>query len=151
MKDYSNSSRRSYGARLLMCLGVFTLLFLFPHLVAAQDTGYIGGTVIDKSGAAVVGAEVTLVNAGGALRRTHYHKRFGRLRHPGLPVIPTISAVRQGISEIHRHENRLERWRQRSHRRDPHHRCGHRRSHGHRREHRSSRNQLLRIELHHQW
>ena len=85
MKDYSLPSRRSYGARLLMCLGVFTLLFLFPHLLAAQDTGYIGGTVIDKSGAAVSGAEVTLVNAGGALRRSTTTNDVGAYVIPGLP------------------------------------------------------------------
>jgi Carboxypeptidase regulatory-like domain/TonB-dependent Receptor Plug Domain len=85
VKDHSIPSRRSYGAQLLMCLGVFTLLFLLPHLVAAQDTGYIGGTVIDKSGAAVVGAEVTLVNAGGALRRTTSTNDSGAYVIPGLP------------------------------------------------------------------
>ena len=85
MKDYPNPSRRSYGAQLLVSLGVFTLLFLFPHLIAAQDTGYIGGTVIDKSGAAVAGAEVTLVNAGGTLRRTTSTNDVGAYVVPGLP------------------------------------------------------------------
>ena len=85
MKDYPNPSRRSYGAQLLVSLGVFTLLFLFPHLIAAQDTGYIGGTVIDKSGAAISGAEVTLVNAGGTLRRTTATNDVGAYVIAGLP------------------------------------------------------------------
>ncbi len=95
MKAYTNSSRRSYGTRLIICLGAFTLLFLFPHLVAAQDTGYIGGTVVDKSGAAVVGAEVTLVNAGGAIRRTTTTNDVGRVRHSrSCPAILMILASR---------------------------------------------------------
>ena len=95
MKDYPNPSRRSYGAQLLVSLGVFTLLFLFPHLIAAQDTGYIGGTVIDKSGAAVAGAEVTLVNAGGTLRRTTSTNDVGAYVVPGCPAILTTSALPQ--------------------------------------------------------
>jgi hypothetical protein len=85
VKDHSNPSRRSYGARLLKYLGAITLLFLFPHLIAAQDTGYIGGTVMDKSGAAVAGADVSLVNAGGALRRTTTTNDSGAYVIPGLP------------------------------------------------------------------
>ena len=101
MKDYSNPSRRTYGAQLLIHLGVFTLFFLFPHLIAAQDTGYIGGTVIDKSGAAVSGAEVSLVNAGGALRRTTATNDVGAYVIPGLPGdIYDLSVTAKGFQKF---------------------------------------------------
>ncbi len=69
MKGYSNPSRLFSGAQWLLCLGVFTLLLIFPQLSSAQDTGSISGTVVDKSGSAVVGAEVVITSAGGNLTR----------------------------------------------------------------------------------
>jgi len=41
-----------------------------PFASRAQDTGYISGTVTDKSGAAIVGAEVVITSVGGNLTRT---------------------------------------------------------------------------------
>jgi len=41
-----------------------------PLASNAQDTGYIGGTVTDKSGAAVAGAQVVVTSVGGNLTRT---------------------------------------------------------------------------------
>jgi len=46
------------------------LLLLTPFPSNAQDTGYVSGTVTDKSGAAVAGAEVVLTAANGSLTRT---------------------------------------------------------------------------------
>ena len=46
------------------------LLLCLTPAALAQDTGYISGTVIDKSGAAVAGAQVTLTNIAGSLTRT---------------------------------------------------------------------------------
>jgi len=43
---------------------------VLPLASRAQDTGYISGTVTDKSGAAVAGAEVVVNNLGGSLTRT---------------------------------------------------------------------------------
>jgi len=51
----------------------------------AQDTGYISGTVSDKSGAAVVGAEVVLTDVGGNLTRTTASNSDGAYVIPGLP------------------------------------------------------------------
>jgi len=48
-------------------LFVLLAVLCFPLLSHAQDTGYIGGTVIDKSGAAIAGAEITLKNWQAAL------------------------------------------------------------------------------------
>jgi hypothetical protein len=45
------------------------LALALPLALRAQDTGYISGTITDKSGAAVVGAEVVLTNAAGSLTR----------------------------------------------------------------------------------
>jgi hypothetical protein len=75
----------SHGARLLSLLGIIALLFVFPLLTAAQDTGYISGTVFDKSGAAVAGAEVVLTNIGGTLTRTTTTNEVGAYVVPGLP------------------------------------------------------------------
>lgn len=51
-------------------LCVLVVALALPLASRAQDTGYISGTVTDKSGAAVAGAEVVLTNAGGSLTRT---------------------------------------------------------------------------------
>jgi hypothetical protein len=63
-----------YCSRLIvLCRGLglgVALLLLVCAGAHAQDTGYISGTVIDKSGAAVVGAQVTLANTAGSLKRT---------------------------------------------------------------------------------
>src|SRR5712672_3099246 len=52
----------------LLCVMVTTLLM--PCNSYSQDTGYISGTVIDKSGSAVAGAEVVLTSTAGSLTRT---------------------------------------------------------------------------------
>jgi hypothetical protein len=56
-----------------------------PLLSSAQDTGYIGGTVIDKSGAAIAGAEITIKNLAGSLTRTTVSNGDGAYVIPGLP------------------------------------------------------------------
>ena len=44
-------------------------MLLLSAISSAQDTGYISGTVSDKSGAAVVGAEVVVALESGSLTR----------------------------------------------------------------------------------
>jgi hypothetical protein len=56
-----------------------------PLTSRAQDTGYISGTVTDKSGAAVVGAEVVLKNVAGSLTRNTTTNGDGAYVIPGLP------------------------------------------------------------------
>jgi Carboxypeptidase regulatory-like domain len=60
-------------------------LLVVPMLASAQDTGYISGTVTDKSGAAVAGADVTLKNTAGSLTRTTQTNTDGAYVIPGLP------------------------------------------------------------------
>jgi len=51
----SVSLRCFWGPSLALCIALLTLLSISPSS-RAQDTGYIGGTVTDKTGAAVAGA-----------------------------------------------------------------------------------------------
>ena len=73
----------SYGLR----LAAFALLaaLCLPLLSRAQDTGYISGTVIDKTGAAIASAEITLKNTAGSLTRTTASNGDGAYVIPGLP------------------------------------------------------------------
>src|SRR6266481_1978992 len=75
------------GSCLAVCLwlGVLVLALALPLASRAQDTGYISGTVTDKSGAAVVGAEVVLTSVGGSLTRTTTSNSDGAYVVAGLP------------------------------------------------------------------
>jgi carboxypeptidase family protein len=68
---------------LLLCALLATLCI--PSTSYAQDTGYISGTVIDKSGAAIVGAEITLTNTAGSLTRNTTSNADGAYTIAGLP------------------------------------------------------------------
>jgi len=68
---------------LLFCALVITLGV--PCASQAQDTGYISGTVIDKSGAAVVGAEVVLTSTAGSVTRSTTTNSDGAYTIAGLP------------------------------------------------------------------
>jgi outer membrane receptor protein involved in Fe transport len=61
------------------------LMFCAPFLASAQDTGSISGTVTDKSGAAIVGAEVAVTDLGGTLSRNTVSNTDGLYAVPGLP------------------------------------------------------------------
>ena len=80
------SHSRSIYSRIAWRPVLFVLLAVlcFPLLSHAQDTGYIGGTVIDKTGAAIAGAEVTLRNLAGSLTRTTVSNSDGAYVIPGL-------------------------------------------------------------------
>jgi len=67
-------------------LGCAMLAVLCTAFVArAQDTGYISGTVTDKSGAAVAGAEVTLTNISGSITHATTTNGDGAYVIAGLP------------------------------------------------------------------
>ncbi len=68
---------------LLSCAALLTLCI--PCASYAQDTGYISGTVMDKSGAAVAGADVVLTNTAGSLTRSTTSNADGAFTIAGLP------------------------------------------------------------------
>ena len=69
-------------------LGAFALLVLLslPLLASAQDTGYISGTISDKSGGAVSGAEVVITSAGANLTRNTTSNSDGAYVAAALPA-----------------------------------------------------------------
>ena len=80
----SNRRKNVLGA-VSLWLGVLVVALALPLVSRAQDTGYISGTVTDKSGAAVVAAEVVIKNVGGSLTRTTTSNADGAYVVPGLP------------------------------------------------------------------
>jgi hypothetical protein len=80
----SNRRKNILGA-VCLWLGVLVVALALPLASPAQDTGYISGTVTDKSGAAVVGAEVVIKSVGGSLTRTTTSNADGAYVVPGLP------------------------------------------------------------------
>ena len=67
---FSSLGKSVCGSPLFKITLLVLLLFFSTSVALAQDTGYIGGTVTDKSGAAVAGADVTLRNVSGSITRT---------------------------------------------------------------------------------
>ena len=67
-----------------ICLVVLLGLSL-PALALAQDTGYISGTVTDKSGAAVAGADITLTSVSGSITRNTQTNTDGAYVISALP------------------------------------------------------------------
>ena len=90
MKEPGNSFYRTHilqnlagAARVLLCA---TLAMLCTAIVAkAQDTGYISGTVTDKSGAAVAGADVVISSSEGSQTHSTTTNADGVFAVAGLP------------------------------------------------------------------
>jgi hypothetical protein len=100
VKEYSNPSFRFSGTRLLISFGALALLLIFPLVLAAQDTGSISGTVVDKSGSAVVGAQVVISNVGGNLTRNTVTNGDGVYVAVALPAGQyDISVTAQGFQK----------------------------------------------------
>ena len=85
-ENYRPSEQRNSFLRALpFWLCVVALALALPLATRAQDTGYISGTIVDKSGAAVAGAEVVLTNAAGSLTRNTATNTDGAYVIAGLP------------------------------------------------------------------
>src|SRR5438445_2660111 len=97
--DFSNPRKNMLAAAWLAFVGLIIALAL-PLASRAQDTGYISGTVTDKSGAAVVGAEVLITNTAGSLTRTTTTNADGAYVVPGLPGASyNISVTAKGFQK----------------------------------------------------
>src|SRR5262245_7280375 len=72
--------KRAFSAWLLTLL-----LLVFATAAFAQNTAKIYGTVTDQSGAAVVGAKVTVKNADLGIERTTQTSASGSYEVPALP------------------------------------------------------------------
>ncbi|GAC1672385.1 MAG: hypothetical protein PVS2B2_04650 [Candidatus Acidiferrum sp.] len=70
---------------LRLLLAAFLIVLCIPQRASAQDTGYIGGTVTDKSGAAVSGANVTISDTGGNQTHSTVTNNDGAYVIAGLP------------------------------------------------------------------
>jgi hypothetical protein len=96
----SNHRNCTLIAARLLCLALLAVLFL-PSLMRAQDTGYISGTVVDKTGAAVVAANVTIVSITGNLTRDTVTNGDGAYTVAGLPGgTYTITVSAQGFQKF---------------------------------------------------
>src|SRR2546430_7246555 len=97
--DFSNPRKNILGAAWLAFVGL--IIALAPPLAShAQDTGYISGTVTDKSGSAVVGAEVVITNTAGSLTRTTTTNADGAYVVAGLPGASyNISVTAKGFQK----------------------------------------------------
>ena len=77
LKNYSNA------ARLLLC--AMLAMLCTAYVAKAQDTGYISGTVTDKTGAVVAAAEVVITNITGSATHTTSTNTDGAYVVAGLP------------------------------------------------------------------
>jgi Carboxypeptidase regulatory-like domain len=91
VKGHSHSSHSRKPIRVfgsvtfsLSLLCALVIALLIPRASYSQDTGYISGTVIDKSGAAIAGADVVLTNIAGSLTRATTTNSDGAYVIPGL-------------------------------------------------------------------
>jgi hypothetical protein len=86
VKNCNNSFHCSLASTNLVMAAVLALVLVFScaPVTLAQDTGYISGTVTDKSGAAVAGADVTVKNVAGSLTRVTSTNSDGAFTIPGL-------------------------------------------------------------------
>src|SRR6266568_5474162 len=99
LSNLFNRQKNILGAAWLW-LGVLSVALALPPASPAQDTGYISGTVTDKSGAAIVGADVVITDAGGSLTRTTSTNADGAYVVAGLPgAIYNIVVTAKGFQK----------------------------------------------------
>ncbi|HZC64934.1 MAG TPA: carboxypeptidase regulatory-like domain-containing protein, partial [Candidatus Dormibacteraeota bacterium] len=77
------SNRLLHPCRISLLLAL--LLLCFSTAIHAQDTGYIAGTVSDKSGAAIAGAKVVVDSVAGTFTRETESNADGAYTVAGLP------------------------------------------------------------------
>src|SRR5258708_23973438 len=80
--NFTGARNLATALGVLFCADVIALCI--PCVSYAQDTGYISGTVIDKSGAAIAGADVTLTNTAGSITRSTASNAEGAYTIAGL-------------------------------------------------------------------
>ncbi len=103
MKNTGRWSDFKIATRTLVSRISFLLLcaIALPLLMPAQDTGYISGTVTDKSGAAIAGADVSLKNVSGSLTRGTATNGDGAYVISGLPGDTyNLSVTAQGFQKF---------------------------------------------------
>src|ERR1700687_1355553 len=87
MKEFCNPSIEVNGMSRAVCLLLCVVLAMLciPLNSRAQDTGYISGTITDKTGSAVAAADVTVENLAGSITRTTTTNSDGVYLVAGLP------------------------------------------------------------------
>lgn len=95
-----NTLLRSRFTRLALCTIALALLAVTGLSVSAQTvTGSIRGTVTDRAGAVVAGAQVTATNTGTGVAVTTKTDHSGDYNIQTLPIgTYTVSATKQGFS-----------------------------------------------------
>jgi len=97
--ELSNRRKNILGAAWLWLVALLVALAL-PVASPAQDTGYISGTVTDKSGAAIAGADVVINNTAGSLTRTTTTNSDGAYVVAGLAgATYNITVTAKGFSK----------------------------------------------------
>jgi hypothetical protein len=100
---------RSLATAALGLLLVVLIALCIPCVSYAQDTGYISGTVIDKSGAAVAGADVLLTNTAGSITRATTTNNDGAYTIAGLPGdIYNLSVSAKGFQKYNAQKIKLD-------------------------------------------
>jgi hypothetical protein len=98
--EHDFSSERTMKALRIFAV-CFAAILALPFLARAQDTGYITGTVTDKSSAAVVDAQVTVANDARGIRQTVPTNSNGDYLVAGLPASTyTVSVTAKGFESF---------------------------------------------------
>ncbi len=78
----------------------FAAVLILPFLARGQDTGYITGTVTDKSGGTVPDADVTVANAARGITRKVKTNSSGDYVAAGLPAAKySVSVAAKGFAK----------------------------------------------------
>ena len=81
-ETYPSCSSRTLKFQLVFI--ALLAMLAYPFIASAQDTGYLSGTVTDKTGAAVAGAEVVVTNLAGSITRSSTTNSDGAYTVAGL-------------------------------------------------------------------